>query len=142
MIFPTERNSYDPVRYAPDTATATFKSPSPFTVQGATNVFLETVKRGELDHFGSGASSTKHSTSIILRLYEAYGGHARATLKIAENIPVAKAYITNLLEDEEEELIIRDVAGGSQVIQLNFHAFEVKTVKLVIGTKHLVEQQE
>ncbi|KAI0799601.1 glycosyl hydrolases family 38 N-terminal domain-containing protein [Irpex lacteus] len=96
--------------------------PKPFTVQDANNVFLETVKRGELDHFAF--------TSIILRLYEAYGGHARATLKIAESIPVAKAYITNLLEDEEEELIIRDVTGGSQ------------TVKLVIGTKHVVEQQE
>ncbi len=132
---------HNPVRYAPDTATATFKSPSSFTVQGADNVFLETVKRGELDHFGSGALSTKHSTSIVLRLYEAYGGHARATLKIAESIPVAKAYITNLLEDEEEELIVRDVAGGCQVV-LNFHAFEVKTVKLVIGTKHVVGQQE
>jgi len=49
---------------------------SPFAVEGARNVFLETVKRGEYDSFekvvdlGYDKSAT---TSVILRLYEAYG---------------------------------------------------------------------
>ncbi|KAI0085525.1 glycoside hydrolase family 38 protein [Irpex rosettiformis] len=131
------------VRYAPDAVSATFKSPSPFSLQGAPNVFLETVKRGELDHFGL-EDVSKPSTSIVLRLYEAYGGHARVTLNIADHISVAKASITNLLEDEMEQLTIRSEGstGGSQVIHLKFHAFEVKTVKLDLGYKPLVEQLE
>lgn len=36
---------------------------------------LETVKRGEDDKDGE-------AKTIILRLYEHYGGHARATLKM------------------------------------------------------------
>ena len=36
---------------------------------------LETVKRGEDDKDGE-------AKTIILRLYELYGGHARATLKM------------------------------------------------------------
>lgn len=47
---------------------------SPFSVS-APNVVLETVKRGEDDKDGK-------ATTIILRLYEQYGGHANAVLKM------------------------------------------------------------
>lgn len=47
----------------------------PFKVTGADNVILETVKRGEDDK--------KHGlTTLILRIFEQYGGAARATLKM------------------------------------------------------------
>jgi alpha-mannosidase len=49
---------------------------SPFRVAGAPNVKLETVKRGEDDEVSGEGDKT-----IILRLYEHFGGHARATLK-------------------------------------------------------------
>lgn len=39
-----------------------------FHVEGASNVVLDTIKKAE------------DSNDIILRLYECYGGHARATL--------------------------------------------------------------
>ena len=41
----------------------------PFSVSGAHNVFLETIKRGEDDDFKNGTNTT-----IVLRLYEAFGG--------------------------------------------------------------------
>ena len=126
---------------------------SPFVVEGARNVFIETVKRGEYDSFdgvvdlGSDKSGGT-TTSVILRLYEAYGGHAQARLLISRHIPVLKAFTTNLLEDEEEELYVlrssdsdsdlNDGGGGSSALSLSFRGFEVKTIKLVLG--HRVQQ--
>ena len=48
---------------------------TPFKVLGAPNVMLETIKRGEDDKWtGDGEKN------IILRLYEHFGGHAKAAL--------------------------------------------------------------
>ncbi|KAK2459766.1 hypothetical protein APHAL10511_008198 [Amanita phalloides] len=154
-----------------------------FRVEGARNVILETVKRGEDDNFGtleisavgnnaSGAELTssddndealatsaassividddsrnKHMT-VILRLYEAFGGHARASLRIVGHFAsyVSGAHETNMLEEEQADVkILRAgdegfVASGiegeddsSLILQLDsFRAFEVKTIKLEI----------
>lgn len=48
-----------------------------FAVENAPNVILETVKRSDDDEFKKG--SEQH---VILRLYEAYGGHAQAKLRM------------------------------------------------------------
>lgn len=50
---------------------------SPFSVHGARNVVLETIKRGEDDVHSSGKDKT-----LILRLFEQYGGHAKASLNV------------------------------------------------------------
>lgn len=105
---------------------------SPFTVHGARNVFLETVKRGENDDFKGKKVDT---VTVILRLYEAFGGHAQAQLKIASHLAVTKAFTTNLLEDDEAELSILkgdENAAASSILKLDFRGFEVKTVKLVL----------
>jgi alpha-mannosidase len=124
------------VRYIPSNARApllpTLKTP--FEVHGASNVFLETVKRGDDDKYRLQDSEE----TVILRLYEAYGGHGQATLKVASHISVREAYVTNLLEDEGDQLnILRadDTEHTAAVLKLDFRGFEVKTVKLVIGTK-------
>ncbi|KAH9914289.1 glycoside hydrolase family 38 protein [Fomitopsis serialis] len=102
----------------------------PFAVEGARNVFLETVKRGLDDQFDSKSGPT----TVVLRIYEAFGGHAQAWLKIAKNIPVSKALATNLLEDEEAELSFFDAEDHAHhAVKLNFHGFEVKTIKIVLG---------
>ena len=69
-------------------------------MEGARNVFLETVKRGEYDSFEEAVNLDDKSvtTTVILRLYEAYGGHAQARLLISRHLPVLKASITNLLD--------------------------------------------
>jgi alpha-mannosidase len=111
----------------------------PFVIQTAPNVFLETIKRGDDDHIPSSPSVLgKGQTTMVLRLFEAYGGHARAQLRIPSRLIVKKAVLTNLLEEEEEELRLMEGGrdgddGGETHIHLNFHGFEVKTVKLVIG---------
>lgn len=156
---------------------------SAFRVEGARNVFLETVKRGEDDRFSSSVetapseaestcsndseeASTTFTTSlavdagdesepdmsVILRLYEAFGGHAKARLRIAGHFAayVSAVYETNMLEEQEKDLkILRagdrgfvasgvDGEDGSIVLlDLNFRGFEVKTVKLVIQRSRL-----
>ncbi|KAI0071984.1 hypothetical protein K474DRAFT_1668357 [Panus rudis PR-1116 ss-1] len=105
-----------------------------FTLHGDHNVFLETIKRGEDDEFSGQAGSPP---TVVLRLYEAFGGHARIQLKIASHFPVVKASLTNLLEDEEEELQVVHTENAHDrltSISLHFHGFEVKTVKLTLGS--------
>ncbi|TFY54220.1 hypothetical protein EVJ58_g8985 [Rhodofomes roseus] len=101
-----------------------------FAVEGARNVFLETVKRGLDDKF----ESKSGDVSVVLRIYEAFGGHAQAWLKIAKHIPVSKIFATNLLEDHEAELsFLVSEDHAHHAVKLNFHGFEVKTIKLVLG---------
>lgn len=53
----------------PQTKVDTVKFAMPkFHIEGASNVVLDTIKKAE------------DSNDIILRLYECYGGHARAKL--------------------------------------------------------------
>lgn len=68
------------VRFSRETtnlASVPVAASTPFKVVGAPNVMLETVKRGEDDMFEMDGKRT-----IILRIFEQYGGHAKATLKM------------------------------------------------------------
>ena len=125
------------VRYAQESMlTSPFMQAHPlFSIDGAHNVFIETLKRGEDDIFGSDSDS---APTVVLRIYEAYGGHSKVQLKIARHFPVVKASITNLLEDEDgaEELHLihaEDAEDRLTSVDLRFHGFEVKTVKLTLG---------
>jgi len=102
----------------------------PFWLEGTPNVFLETIKRGE-DDFGPKASGT----TVILRMYEAYGGHGSVKLRLGRHLPVKRAYVTNILEDTNGELGLVRTTDGSSTLKLEFRGFEVKTVKLVLETK-------
>ena len=75
----------DAVRFQPDAtsfarlnALSTFNTS--FVVEGARNVVAETIKRSEADAFSS--STNAAGKEIVVRLYEAFGGHAKATLKM------------------------------------------------------------
>jgi alpha-mannosidase len=70
------------VRYVPDKGTdggavSSLVHKSMFGVTGAPNVIMETIKRGDDDDF-----SSKNEQTIVLRLYEAFGGHARGSLNV------------------------------------------------------------
>ncbi len=123
------------VRYYPDGGpVAPAPVDPPFVVFGRDHsVFLETIKRGDLD-------TPNGPRTIVLRLYEAFGGHACVGLRI--NVPgVTAAYTTNLLEDDAgaEALALERTTGewgelpGMLSLRLAFHGFEVKTVKLVLA---------
>ncbi|KIK72580.1 glycoside hydrolase family 38 protein [Paxillus rubicundulus Ve08.2h10] len=104
-------------------------SKSPFWLEGSPNVFLETIKRGEDDDFGvNGTTKT-----VVLRLYEAFGGHGRVELRVARDVHVVNAYATNLLEDHKAELALAQGANRDFILKLDFRGFEVKTVKLVLS---------
>ncbi len=53
---------------------------APVWLKGARNVLLETIKRGEEDHFGERPGEGERET-VVLRLYEAFGGAARVKLQ-------------------------------------------------------------
>ena len=111
------REGYDlnvPVQTAPgDGGTASL-----FAVD-APNVIIETVKPAE-----DGASQTT-SSDVIVRLYEAKRMATRATL--TTTLPVKAACLTDMLETPQGDLVVTD---GQ--IALEFHAFEIKTVRLKI----------
>lgn len=108
---------------------------SPFSVDNAPNVILETIKRGDDDKHTDG-----HPTTVILRLYEAFGGHAKARLRIASRLSIKSASLVNFLEDEVSALEMTSVQsndGGADardvVLPLDFRGFQVVTVKLVLN---------
>ncbi|KAF5391900.1 hypothetical protein D9757_001700 [Collybiopsis confluens] len=121
------------IRNVQDTVAVSVANRLSFTIKGAPNVFLETIKRGEYDDFSP--ESPPYTTTIIARLYEAFGGHARATVNVGEHFSgrVIKAVTTNLLEDEDEEKEVQIVDG--HLLKLNFRGFEVKTLKLTLQEK-------
>lgn len=77
------------------------------------NIVIDTIKMAE---DGSG--------DIIARIYESKKASVKSTVKTA--LPTYKAYLTDMLENVQEELEVTE--NG---IELDFHAFEVKTVRFV-----------
>ncbi|OJA11450.1 hypothetical protein AZE42_08844 [Rhizopogon vesiculosus] len=126
------------VRTVPGQSESRLSPTLPFWLDGAPNVFLETVKRGE-DDFESKASDT----TVILRMYEAFGGHGSVILRLGRHLAVKRVYLTNILEDTKGELGrlsavelgLVPTVDGSSAFRLKFRGFEVKTVKLVLETK-------
>ena len=82
-------------------------------------------------------TSSKKPSTLVLRLYEAFGGHAQAFLRISGMFGVTKAFETNLLEDDISESSIfqaqENGQDGDVEIKLDFRGFEFKTIKLVLG---------
>ncbi|MBQ3705966.1 MAG: alpha-mannosidase [Clostridia bacterium] len=76
------------------------------------NVYIDTVKPAE---DGSG--------DLILRLYEAK--RADTACRLALHLPCRAAWVTDLMENRQEELAIADGA-----LSLHFHPFEVRTVRI------------
>lgn len=74
-------------------------------------VAIEVVKRAE------------DGKGLIVRLYEAEGGRGPATL--TTTLPVKKAWITNLLEENETAVPLRD-----GTVRLEFQPFEIVTLRL------------
>ncbi|KAG1760992.1 galactose mutarotase-like domain-containing protein [Suillus occidentalis] len=108
-------NSLLHVRTVPEQNASHIVPPLPFWLEGAPNIFLETIKRGE-DDFEPNASGT----TVILRI---------------EHVPVKRVYVTNILEATKGELGLVSTTGAHSTLKLDFKGFEVKTVKLVLETE-------
>ncbi len=64
---------------------------------------------------------------MILRLYEPYGNRGQTTLETA--LPLKKAAIVNILEEQANEPIVED----EQRITLSFTPFQVISLKLTFA---------
>ena len=64
------------------------------------------------------------SDDVILRLYEPYGNRGQTTLETA--LPLKKAAIVNILEEQANELIVED----KRRITVSFTPFQVISLKL------------
>lgn len=130
--------NWDIVRFAPalsDCLSTPHSAASPFKITTAPNVQLETIKRAEDDdHSAKGNKAT-----LIVRLFEQLGGHAKPVLKIS-GLKVIKAELANILEDSIEDLKVTTSSNSAaegkteSEIKLSFRGFEVKTVKLTVET--------
>ncbi|KAJ2887604.1 Glycoside hydrolase, 38 vacuolar alpha mannosidase [Coemansia aciculifera] len=90
-----------------------------FALDNAPNVVLDSVKAAEDD-----------SRDIVVRLYETYGGHARATL--STSLRVSAAHTANLLEEVDDvalELVQAVAPARGSSVVLNFRPFEIVTVR-------------
>ena len=81
----------------------------------APNVIAEAVKPAE-----------DGTDAFVVRLYECEG--SKTTARIRFGVPVARAELTNLLEDPIEAVALEDGEAA-----LTFRPFEIKTVKLTRG---------
>ena len=85
-----------------------------FSVQGAENIIIDTVKPAE-----------DQSGDIILRLYESK--HADSCCTLCWDLPVSSACLCNMLEESDS---CEPLAIDNGSAQLRFHPFEVKTIRL------------
>ncbi|KAF1959250.1 alpha-mannosidase-like protein [Byssothecium circinans] len=107
-----------------------------FRIQGAPNLVLDTIKRGEDDEdVSTGILPPKPGHSIILRIYDALGGKSRAVLSWGD-LKVRNVVKVNALEDEEvdlkEQMCEVEGGGGRRGVWIDVRAFEVATFKLVL----------
>ncbi|KAJ1028012.1 hypothetical protein NDA13_003463 [Ustilago tritici] len=121
------------------TATVSADLQMPISIVDTTRagVVIDTIKRAEEDfeYYGQKPKDPE-SFSIIVRLYESLGAHAKPTIKIG--LPVKSTAITNLLEDVDEDKS-RDLGFGTYsdeedtaYVQLELKPFEIKTLKITL----------
>ena len=97
---------------------ATNQSVSFFQIEGA-RVMIDTCKP---------AMDLENAT--VLRLYEYTGSAGCCKLFLPEE--VKKCFVCNMLEEKQEELVIKNVDGRQCVEGLKFRAFEIKTLMLEV----------
>ena len=99
---------------------------SSISLQGSKALVLDHVKRGEDDEDVSrGELPTREGRSIILRVYESLGGRARGVVKLGKVLGVKKVYRTNVLEDDEGTVELKDCGFGVEL-----KGFEIATFRL------------
>ncbi|KAI9679938.1 MAG: Glycoside hydrolase, 38 vacuolar alpha mannosidase [Caeruleum heppii] len=97
---------------------------SAIRLTGSPSLILDTIKRGEDDEDVSrGELAFRKGRSVIVRIYDSLGGRSRGTLKTT--LPVRRVWRTNLLEDDGEEVRIKD---GE--VEVDLRPFEVATYRL------------
>lgn len=126
---------------------------STVALSGSPSIILDHIKRGEDDEdVSTGGLPTRKGQSLVLRFYDSLGGKASTTIStyvfslipifiritdtiwlFCRHLPVKKAFKTNLLEDDLEELdFVHSEVSGKKVtnIKITLRPFEVATYRL------------
>ncbi|KAI8300404.1 Alpha-mannosidase [Colletotrichum sp. SAR11_59] len=99
----------------------------PIVLDGDKNLILDTIKRGEDDEdVSSGDLPVRPGKSVIVRIYESFGGRGRATVQTRWNLK--SVHKTNLLEDDEADVPLVD---GKFEVDLG--PFQLQTFRLVLA---------
>lgn len=111
-----------------------------FRLSGAPNVFIDTVKRGDDDSFS--ALSRPTSQTVILRLFEAFGGQGQATIT---RCALAKPFVWSGSDEDRSSLDLADasvvdilerlqepVELDGNKLKVKMRPFQVLTLRLVI----------
>ncbi|THZ31164.1 putative alpha-mannosidase I [Aureobasidium pullulans] len=86
---------------------------------------LDTIKRGEDDEDVSrGELPKRKGRNVIIRVYDSLGGKCRGSIEVGQ-VPVAKVWKCNILEDDIEEV---QISKGS--FDIGLRAFEVASYRL------------
>lgn len=95
-------------------------------------LILDTIKRGEDDKdISRGILPARKGRSVILRIYDALGGKARARIVFGEVLKVQGVRRCNALEDDEkEQLVMKSSGNGPSEVEIELRAFEVVTLRV------------
>ncbi|KAK5003398.1 hypothetical protein LTR28_010217 [Elasticomyces elasticus] len=96
----------------------------------APGLVLDTVKRGEDDEDVSRRDGlpVRKGRSVVVRVYDCLGGSARGVLGFGA-VDVVAAWRCNLLEDDMEEVGLREEGG----IEVELRAFEVVSFRFLLA---------
>lgn len=95
-------------------------------------LILDTIKRGEDDEDVSrGELPKRKGRNVIIRVYDSLGGKSRGTIQFGE-IPVAKVWKCNVLEDDLEEVADIEADREQTGFEIELRAFEVATYRLLL----------
>lgn len=98
------------------------------TADSDPSLILDTIKRGDDDQDVSrGELPTRKGKSVILHIYDSLGGQSVGEVEFGP-VKVAKAWKCNLLEDNLEEVKVKD---GKMAVQLR--AFEVASYRVLLA---------
>ncbi|SCV71207.1 BQ2448_2795 [Microbotryum intermedium] len=106
--------------------------PQPFKLEGTRNIMLDTIKRGEEDHFGGKGSAPQ---TVVLRFYEAFGGHGQ--VDVISPLAIESATICDILERDLEDVEVVQLlksGKGMSSFKLKFRGFQVVSVKVTLAT--------
>ena len=99
--------------------------------EGPSHIIIGSIKRAEDDQeTTTGELPTKSKKSVVVRLYDSIGG--QSTGSITSKVPIKKAFVCNVLEDDLEEVPVRNQSGLS-VVDVKMRSFEIKSYRLVIA---------
>lgn len=120
-------NFNNPLKLLVSKSDSSMLSQYPVTLKGDDSLVLDTIKRGEDDEdISTGELPTREGRSVILRIYDSLGGRARGTIQTIWK--VNKVFKTNLLEDDEEEVLFED-----GLFKVDLSPFQVSTYRLCLA---------